>query len=49
VNRYILVDYIKPKKGDITGTNEPFIFYLDMMAPTGERMRTALEPIAEEL
>jgi hypothetical protein len=49
VKRYEAVGVIKPKKGDRTGTNEPHIFYLDMMAEEGERVRTAIEPIAEEL
>jgi hypothetical protein len=46
--RYTAVGWIKPKKGDPTGTGEA-LFYLDMFAAEGERVRTALEPIAEEL
>lgn len=46
--RYMLTGVIRAAAKRRTGT-ESCLFYLDLFAPPGERVRTALEPIAEEL
>jgi hypothetical protein len=45
--RYILVSYFKFIRGNIAG--EYRFSYFDMYVPIGERLRTCLEPIADEI